>query len=72
MFGKKSFKERSENILSIFTKTVEDLEELNTEIKEETQKKMELISSLENEVMINTNLLLDNDTVITKIKSIIS
>jgi hypothetical protein len=72
MFLLKTFKQRSESIISTFTKVVNDLTNLNAEILETNQELVEELINLNRQIDDNDKLLAKNRSIINKIEKLIS
>ena len=66
-----SLKDRAENALSIFTKTVNDLLDINKKCQEEIKAREEIIEIASNENTELSNIVSSNNKVITKIEDIL-
>jgi len=65
-------KEKTSNILSVFTKTMEDLKQVNSEIETARTEKLELIKQLTAEHLELETTMTANASVIEKIQNILS
>ena len=66
-----SLKDRAENALSIFTKTVNDLLDINKKCQEEIKAREEIIEIATSENTELSNIVSSNNKVITKIEDIL-
>jgi hypothetical protein len=69
---KKNFEQRTNSILSVFTKTVDELDKMNVEINEENRLKEEAIKTLQDEIRANSRVYYKNDVIKTNINKILN
>lgn len=69
---KKNFEQRTNSILSVFTKTVDELDKMNVEINEENRLKEEAIKTLQDEIRANSRVYYKNDTIKSNINKILN
>ncbi len=69
---KKNFEQRTNSILSVFTKTVDELDKMNQEINEENRAKEEAIKTLQDEIRANSRVYYKNDVIKTNINKILA
>lgn len=63
----KSLENRSNSVMSVFSKTVDDLNKINTEVLESKVKKIEAISKITKEVDTLEAIHISNSKIINKI-----
>lgn len=69
---KKNFQKKSDNVVNVFKKTVNDLTQLNAEINKENLKKVEEIAKLEQESEDLIILSVSNTKIIDKINQFLN
>lgn len=69
---KKNFQKKSDNVVNVFKKTVNDLTQLNAEINKENLKKVEEIAKLEQESEDLLILSVSNTKIIDKINQFLN
>lgn len=67
----KNFKQRSEDVISVFTKTIADLSKINSEIEDHNTDSQKTIDILNNQIEENKAIITINQKVITNCSKIL-
>ena len=67
----KTLQEKSKNIINVFTKTIDELNEVNVKVAKLTTEKEETVSKLQNDISMLSTLCQNNLNIVKKISRMI-